>query len=169
MMSGACVGLYYVVPLYLIKEIGMPSEQANTILGVSRIGGAVAGIATGFVVDRFSLKKTMFLLTLGAGAATIFLANRSMGWIKVFLVVQPCLVMSFMPALFLSISRLFESEARGRATGILLTVGSVTGTGIIPYLLGLSGDLVSFRLGIILLGVATSLSSGFILLLKGLR
>ena len=168
LMSGAGIG-YYIVPLYLVKELGMPSGEANTILGISRIGGVIAGITTGFVVDRFSLRKILFFLALGTGVATVFMATKNLVWIETLFVVQPCLVMSFMPALFLSISRLFGEETRGQATGILLTVGSVMGAGVIPYFLGLAGDLVSFRLGILLLGVVTSLSSGLILLIRGLK
>lgn len=168
-ISGVGIGLYYIVPLYLVKELGMPSGDANTILGISRIGGVVSGILTGFVVDRFSLKKTMFLLVLGAGVATMLLVTKNMAWIKTLFVIQPCLVMGFMPALFLCVSRLFEDRMRGQATGILLTIGSIVGAGIIPYLLGLSGDLVSFRLGIFLLGAVTALSSGLVLMIEGLK
>jgi MFS family permease len=168
-ISGVGIGVYYIIPLYLVKELGMPSGEANAILGISRIGGAVAGILTGFFVDRFSLKKTMFLLALGAGVATMILATKNMALIKTLLAVQPCLVMGFMPALFLAVSRLFEDQARGQATGMILTVGSVLGAGIIPYLLGLAGDLVSFRLGIFVLGTVTALSSGLVLMIKGLK
>jgi hypothetical protein len=44
----------------------------------------------------------------------------------------------------------------------------VFGSGIIPYLLGVSGDLNSFRLGIVILGVLVTLSSGLIFRLKDL-
>jgi MFS transporter, NNP family, nitrate/nitrite transporter len=168
-ISGVGVGLYYIIPLYLVKELGMPSGEANTILGVSRIGGAVSGIATGFLVDRFSLRKTMFLLALGAGVTTMLLMTKNTNWMKALLVIQPCLVMGFMPALFLGVSRLFEDRIRGMATGILLTLGSIIGAGIIPYLLGLAGDLVSFRVGILVLGTLTALSSGLVLPIKGLK
>ena len=147
----------------------MSATEANTILGFSRIWSVPVVIGTGFFIDRFSLKKTMFFLTLGSGIATIFLTTRDTFWIKVLLVVQPCLLMAFIPALFLSAARLFEEEARGRATAALLASGTVIGTGIIPPLLGLAGDLASFRLGILILGIVTALSSVLILVLKRLK
>jgi MFS family permease len=168
-ISGAGMGIYYITPLYLVKELGMPSGEANAILGISRIGGVVSGIATGFFVDRFSLKKTMFFLALGAGVTTMLLATKNLGWIKTLFAIQPCLVMAFMPALFLSLSRLFEDQVRGQATSILLTVGSTMGAGVIPYFLGLAGDLASFRLGIFLLGTFTALSSGLIFVIRELK
>jgi hypothetical protein len=45
----------------------------------------------------------------------------------------------------------------------------MVGTGVIPYLLGLTGDLVSFRLGIFLLGLCTVLASVLLRSLKELH
>jgi MFS transporter, NNP family, nitrate/nitrite transporter len=168
-MSGAAIGLYYIIPLYLTKELSMPAAEANTILGVSRLGSVPVVVGTGFFLDRFSLKKTMFFLALGSGIATILLTTKDTTWMKVLLVVQPCLLMALIPAQFLSVSRLFEVEERGRATAVLLAFGTVVGAGLIPPLLGLAGDLASFRLGILLLGVVTTLSSGLIPFLRGLK
>jgi hypothetical protein len=44
----------------------------------------------------------------------------------------------------------------------------VVGSGIVPWLLGVSGDLYSFRLGIIILGLLTTAASTLILRLKEL-
>lgn len=167
-MTGSALGLYFIIPLYLVKELGIPSGTANTILGVSRIAGIVVGISAGFIIDRFRLRYFMFSLALGAGIMTMLLSIRDIFWLKVVLLIQPCLIMAFMPALFLSISRLFETELRGQATSTLLTVTAIIGTGIIPNLLGLAGDLVSFRLGIFLLGLMLFLLSSLILSLKKL-
>jgi hypothetical protein len=45
----------------------------------------------------------------------------------------------------------------------------VIGWGITPYLLGLSGDLVSFKFGILVLGIGTMMASRLVFLLKELR
>ena len=45
----------------------------------------------------------------------------------------------------------------------------ILGWGITPYLLGLSGDYLSFKFGIVVLGISVILSSGLVLLLKGLH
>lgn len=168
-IAGAGIGFYYIIPLYLVKELRMAPGRANSILGISRAISVAAGISTGFIVDRFSLKKTMFFLALGSGLLTMLLATKDLVWIEILLFIQPCLTMSFMPAMFVALSRLFQGESRGQATGVLLSLGAIVGGGVIPYLIGLSGDLVSFRLGIFLLGAVTALSSGLIPILKGLR
>jgi NNP family nitrate/nitrite transporter-like MFS transporter len=168
-MGGSSLGLFYVIPLYLVQELSMPAGHANTILGLSRIGGVIVAIGAGFVVDRFSLKKTMLAVTLVTGLFTILLALGGVAWIRSLLFIQASFVTGYFPTMFVSVSRLFGPETRGQATGILLTLTAVFGTGLIPYLLGVSGDLVSFRFGIFFLGALTTLSSGLILLLKDLR
>jgi len=50
------------------------------------------------------------------------------------------------PLSLVAVSKMFERETRGQAVGFIVTLG-VIGTAVIPYFLGLSGDLVSFRLG----------------------
>jgi MFS family permease len=165
-MAGAGMGFYFILPLYLVKELGIPLNTANTILGLSRLGDIAVGLATGFVLDRFSAKKTMFFLTLSTGILTMFATTtRDVAWLGVFLFAQGSLIMGFFPVLFFSASKLFEEEIRSRATGALLSLGAMMGNGIIPYLLGLSGDTLSFRIGILVLGAVTALTSGLVLVL----
>ena len=56
--AGACLGVYFVVPLYLTKELSLDIAYANKIFGISRIGGVFVAIMAGFIVDRFGVKKT---------------------------------------------------------------------------------------------------------------
>lgn len=166
-VGGATMGLYLITPLYLVKEVGMAPGEANTVLGLSRIGGVIVAISTGYVVDRFSPRKIMFALAFCGGLATMFLVTKDEMWIKTLFFVQACFTMGFMPVMFFCVSKLFDEEERGQATAILLTVSLVFG-GMIPYLLGFTADLVSFRLGIFLLGAITMVTSGLVLLLKKL-
>jgi MFS family permease len=69
---------------------------------------------------------------------------------------------------YVAVAKLFDQEQRGQATGFVITIGMI-GTGLAPYFLGLSGDLASFRLGIFLLGILTTLSSGLLYFLKELK
>lgn len=44
-------------------------------------------------------------------------------------------------------------------TGVILSVGVMFGVGVFPFLLGLTADHFSFRVGILGLGVLTTFSS----------
>jgi MFS family permease len=166
--SGCVLGLYFVLPLYLVKELGMTVQYANSIFGLSRIGMVLIAIAAGFFVDRLNLKKSLFLIVLFTGLMTILLATKDIRWINTLLFVQATISGAFPPLTLVAISRMFDRETRGQATGFIVTVGMV-GTGIIPYLIGLTGDLASFRLGIFLLGACTVLASSLLFFLDELR
>ncbi len=164
--AGSNMGVYFVFPLYLTKEIHMDIDSANTIFGVSRLGGIVIAVLAGFIIDRFNLKKTMFLCLLLTGLVTISLTCRDAGWMKGLLFLQASIAVGFFPMGLVMISRTFEQEVRGQATGLIVTLGVIVGVGLIPYLLGLCGDHLSFRFGIFLLGLLTLLSSGLMYFLK---
>ncbi len=164
--GGANMGIYFIVPLYLTKELSLSIGYANTILGVSRVGGVAVAISCGFLVDRFSLRKIMFAMLLLTGIFTVLTGLASVRWVGIFLFLQALVVTGFFPLGLVSMARMFDREIRGLATGLTLTVGVILGAGLMPYLLGLSGDLLSFRFGISLLGTAIILSSSLIFLLK---
>jgi MFS transporter, NNP family, nitrate/nitrite transporter len=167
--SGANLGLYFILPLYLIKELNMESVYANQIFGLSRIGGVFAAIAVGFIADRFSLKKTMFWLVFLTGILTLCLTFTGGRTFEVFLFLQAAAGFGFFPLGLVTISRLFKAELRSMATGYIVTLGVLFGLGIIPYLLGVAGDLLSFRFGILILGVLCIMSSGLTYFLKEIK
>jgi MFS family permease len=167
--GGANMGIYFIVPLYLTKELSLSIGYANTILGVSRFGGIAMAILCGFLVDRFSLKKIMFAMLFLTGLFTVLLGMASVRWIGIFLFLQAVVVTGFFPLGLVSLARMFDREIRGPATGLTLTIGVILGGGLMPYLLGLSGDLLSFRYGISLLGTAVILSSSLVFWLREIK
>ena len=167
--AGANLGLYFIIPLYLTKELGVPMGEANATFGFSRLGGVVVSIVAGFFADRFSLRKTTFVLLVATGVLTMLLTIQDIRWIRAILFFQASIATGFFPISIVSLSRMFGKEERGQATGFVITFGSVFGIGIIPYLLGVSGDLASFRVGIFALGLLTTLSSVLLVPVKELK
>jgi MFS family permease len=123
----------------------------------------------GFIADRFGVKKTMFYMILATGILTLCMTYRDVRFIEVFLFFQASVSTGFFPVGFVTISRMFEKEHRSMATGFIVALGVVFGLGVLPYLLGLAGDHLSFRLGIFLFGILVILSSGLIYFLKELK
>lgn len=167
--TGANFGIYSIIPLYLTKELGIEMGYANKVFGLSRLGGVLVAIMTGFIVDRFSLKKTLFSMMLTTGFLTIIIAHKDVRLIQIILFFQAAFASGFFPVGLVAISRIFRSEQRSMATGFIVTASVIFGGGIIPYGLGLTGDLISFRLGIFLLGILVIIASTFTFLLKSLK
>lgn len=167
--AGANLGIYSIVPLYLTKELHLNIGYANTILGFSRLGAVGMAIACGFLMDRFNLRKIMFMVMILTGILTVLMGFVSVRYIGIVLSLQAFFVTAFFPVGLVTIAKTFNREMRSLATGIILAVSIVSGAGLIPYLLGVSGDTISFRLGIAILGIFTALSSTLILNLKELE
>ena len=168
-VMGANMGIYYILPLYLTKELSLGIGYANGLLGISRLGGIGVAILCGFLVDRFNLRKIMFILMIISGVLTILLGMASTALIGIMLFLQAIFITGIMPIAFVCMARLFDRETMSMAIGLIVPLGTLFGTGLIPYLLGLSGDLLSFRFGIIVLGILLTLISWLALSLRDLE
>jgi MFS family permease len=111
----------------------------------------------------------MFFLLAVTSVFTVLLGLSSVRHTGVFLFFQAFFVTGFFPLGLVAIARTFPREMRGLATGIILSTSFFMGGGVMPWLLGVSGDLYSFRLGITVLGALTLLASTLVFRLKELK
>lgn len=160
--SGAFWGVYQVMPLYFTKELHLGTNYANTIFGLSRIGGIVFGITMGFIVDRFSLKKSMFVVMFLTGVCTMFIGHGNLVVVEVAMFLQGTVIAGYFAIGLMAISRAFSMAERGLASGLMTTMGSVLGSGLTSYLFGLAGDHISFKFGIFTFGVVVMFASGLV-------
>jgi MFS family permease len=168
-MMGANLGIYYILPLYLTKELFLSIGYANTLLGISRLGGVGIAILCGFLVDRFSLRIITFVMIIVSGVLTIILGMSPTTLTGITLFLQALFISGIPPLLWVCMARLFDRETLSMAVGFIMPLSIMFGTGLIPYLLGLSGDLLSFRFGIIMLGVLLTVVSWLTLSLRELE
>jgi MFS family permease len=166
---GANLVIYSIVPLYLTKELHLDIGYANTILGISRLGSVAVAIACGFLIDRFDLRRVMFLVMIITSVVTVLMGLAPAKYVGTVLFLQALFVTGLFPVGLVAIAKTFNREMRSLATGIITAASTVFGSGIIPYLLGISGDLYSFRLGITILGILLALASTLVFRLKELE
>jgi NNP family nitrate/nitrite transporter-like MFS transporter len=156
---GANMGIYSILPLYLTKELFLSIGYANALLGISRLGGVGVAVLCGFLVDRFNLRKIMFIMMIVSGVLTILMGMASSALIGIILFFQAVFISAMPPLMWVCLVRLFDRETVSMAIGFIAPVSFLFGTGLIPYLLGLSGDLLGFGFGIIIIGVLLALIS----------
>ncbi|MCX5811144.1 MAG: MFS transporter [Proteobacteria bacterium] len=166
--ASTSIGVYYITPLFLTKELHLDLGYANTIFGISRLGGFVVAISSGFLVSRFSIRAIMIFILIISGASTAFVALAGVKFVGIALFLQASFIYGFFPAGLIAISKIFDLNVRGLATGFIFGFGVIIGWGVTPYLLGLSGDLLSFKFGILMLGILVIMSSGLVVLLEEL-
>jgi MFS transporter, NNP family, nitrate/nitrite transporter len=163
---GANMGIYSILPLYLTKELSLQVGHANSLLGISRLGGIGVAILCGFLVDRFNPRKIIFILMAIAGILTILLGIASASLIGIVLFLQAIFITGIMPIAFVCMAKLYDRETMSMAVGFALPLSTLLGSGLIPYILGLSGDLIGFGFGIVVLGILLTFMSWFALALK---
>ena len=161
------LGLYNVIPLFLVKENGMNLETANTIFGFSRIGGFIVAILAGFLVDRYGAKKILILVILATGLSTMSVAlAHTIPFLVAMLFLQATIYPAFFPVALVAISKLTDLNERSIFTGTTIAIGVIVGLGLTPVILGAVADVWSFKVGIFSLGVLTTFSS---IALRGIR
>lgn len=157
--SAACnMGVYSILPLYLIKERGMDFVLANTFFGISRAGGIFVSILAGVLTDRFGYLRMLRWSLATTGLSTIGLAlSSNPTQILIALIFQATCSLAFFPVGLAAISRLTPLAERSLTLAIGIAMGMVFGTGGSPFVLGLVADHMSFQIGILFLGILTTL------------
>jgi len=160
------MGVYNVIPLFLVKERGMDPGLANTIFGFSRTGGFVVSVAAGFLVDRYGVKRILFIVFLMIGFFTLGVALvHNFALLLTMLILQATFSPGFFPIGLVTISKLTDLNERSMFTGATIAIGTLIGAGVAPMFLGAVADVWNFQIGILMLGALTTLSC---LLVKGL-
>ena len=150
----ASMGIYNIVPLYLVKERGIQIEDANTLFGISRIGGVIAMISVGFIIDRFNLKRLLLILILATGISTMAISVINISWLLIAaLFLQAAICVMFFPAGLVAISKLTTLSERSVFTGVLMSMSGIVGPGLSPMILGTIADVWSFQVGIFASGL----------------
>ena len=165
--SAANMGVFSMLPLYLINERGMEYAFANNLVGISRVGGIVIQVFVGIFVDRYGYKRILFLGLLTTGLSTLSLSLvPSFSLLVITLFIQAALSLVFFPVALAAIAKLTSPEERPMGIGAIISSGVIFGMGGAPLLLGIIADLFSFQVGILGMGVLTTLSS---FMVRGLK
>jgi len=157
--SGSSSGVYSILPLYLIKERGIDFHFANTLFGISRVGGIFISILSGFLADRYGYRTVLILSLFTTGLSTVGLSLCStLPLILTTLLLQATFSLAFFPAGLAALSNLTPLSERSTVVGVTLSIGMIFGTGFTPFVLGIIADHLSFQVGILWLGILTTFS-----------
>jgi len=149
---GASLGVYAMLPLYLVSEREMDRSWANALVGLSRIPPVGMAFVSGWVTDRLGPKQALRAIFLASGIITVLLGVVSGSWIVPIIFLQPMLACSFFPPGFAALSRMSSSNTKNVAVSLTVSVGFLLGGGAIPAGIGFIGEMWSFPLGFAILG-----------------
>jgi MFS family permease len=153
---GVGLGLYTMMPLFLVNDIGMNRVSANLLTGMSRISGLFSVFVAGALADRIGRPRTIVLSLAAAGSCAVLLGLFRGPWITPLLVfLQAASAASFYPAGFSLLSSAFPPAVRNVAVSMVLIVASLLGGGGVPPLVGVLADGYSFSFAFGAAGVGT--------------
>ncbi len=163
---GVNVGVYAMLPLYLVGERGFDSQGANSVLGLSRIAAIFLVFLAGWLTDRLGEKRFIFIVLLLSGMTTVLLGMTSGAWLTVMLFVQPALIGCYFPAGFAALGRIVQPNLRSVAAALTTPAAFLFGGGVLPAVIGYMGQAYSIGLAIVLIGGLTILAGGLVFLLE---
>ena len=146
------IGVYAMLPLYLVSEQAMHPSWANTVVALSRIHGPMLGLLGGWVSDWLGPKRTIVVSLIFTGITTLLLGVVSGWWTSAVVVVQPLVAVWFFPAAFAALALITGPNARNLAVAFTVPFGFMVGGGAIPTFIGMMGDAGLFAMGFVVAG-----------------
>ncbi|MCF8145882.1 MAG: MFS transporter [Deltaproteobacteria bacterium] len=168
---GICgtLGIYTMLPLYLVADQGLHRNWANMLVALSRIPSVFMAFVAGWLSDRIGPKLTISGVFLITGLLTILLGTVSDAWIVALVFLQPVIAGCFFPPGFAALSAIGPPDARNVAVSLTVPAAFVFGGGAIPIGIGMMADTGFFDLGIALTGGLILTGSVLALFLKSPR
>lgn len=165
---GICstLGLYTMLPLYLVTEHGISRPWANSLLTLSRISTIGMVFLGGWAADRFSARQTMGGILLITGMLTVMIGMTSGAWMIVAVFLQPMLAVCFFPAGFAALSMIGPPQFRNIAISLSIPGAFLIGGGAIPAGMGMMADAGHFSAAVVLTGLLIGGGSLLTLLLE---
>jgi MFS transporter, NNP family, nitrate/nitrite transporter len=146
------VGIYSMLPLFLVSERGMEPNHANTIVALSRLPTLGMALMSGWVTDRFGAKKTMTCFLLLTGIMTLLLGLAPGAWTVYVVFFQAMLAVCFFPAALAALSAIGLAGSRNVVVSFTIPFAYLVGAGATPAMIGGFGQAGSFAWGITLTG-----------------
>lgn len=146
------LGVYAMLPLFLVNEHCMPQSQANTLVTMSRILTLPMSFLTGWLADRFGLRRTMTFVLVLAGILTLFIGVLSGRLMQIVIFCQPVIAVCFFPPAFAALSHIGSKETRNVAISFTIPAAFLVGGGVVPNIIGILGEKGFFSMGFVVAG-----------------
>jgi NNP family nitrate/nitrite transporter-like MFS transporter len=163
--ASAEVGVYSMLPTYLITERGFPLSRTSALIAASRLIGIVVMFAAGWLADRVGFRRTLVALLTSGGAVTILLGVSGAKLLPMTVLLQAPLVVAFFPVGLSALARIGPSKSQNLNVSFLVPIAYMFGGGLVPAGLGILGERGSFELGFVVLGAALAASAALVRLL----
>jgi len=164
--ASSAIGVYSILPTYLISEKGLDSRVVNTVVGFSRVIAIFFVLGAGFLSDRIGLKNLLAIILFISGCFAVLLGLLEGTYLLLAVFFQPAIVAAFFPVFNTTISSITTAKTRNVAFSLIIPFASAIGAGATPTIMGLLGEIGHFSTAFIALG---GLSLGALLFIPKLH
>ncbi len=161
------LGIFNLLPLFLVSQHGLGDVAANAITGFSRIATLAAALTGGWLADRLGAVRTMGGVLGLSGVLVMIMGVASGRMLYACVFLQPVVAVCFFPAAFSALSSLVPANLRNLVISVVVPLAYVAGGGGIPWFIGWLADMNHFSLGISVAGAAMAAGGCLAFLLKG--
>ncbi len=154
----AAIGVYAVLPLFLIKNHHYTREVANQLIAASKFLAPFSTLFFGFITDKFGQNITLKIYCIFTGILTCAIGFFSGKLLVVVIFLQAIAITSFFPTFFTCIHQIYKKEERGIILSFMNIFANIIGVGMFPFVSGILAEYNRFNLSFIILGVLVFLT-----------
>jgi NNP family nitrate/nitrite transporter-like MFS transporter len=147
------LGIYSMLPLYLVNEHGIAQTQANTFVTLSRVATLPMTLAIGWITDRLGLKPVITAVLMLSGILVILIGIFSGRLLLAAIFCQPVVAICFFPPAFAALSNIGSSQTRNVAVSFTIPAAFLVGGGVIPGMIGMLSENGYFSAGFVVTGI----------------
>jgi len=147
------LGIYAMLPLFLVNGHSMEMDHANLIVSLSRLVSLFTPFAGGWLGDRVGNSRVMAAVLLTGGLLTAVMGMSSGTFLIAIIVIQAMVAVCFFPS---GLAVLSSYSVLGRdnvAISFCIPIGFVIGGGLVPLGIGRIGDGATIGTGVALAGL----------------
>lgn len=149
---GVELGIYGIIPAFLVRERGISLDEANMILAGTRGVALLALPFTGRIIRRLGYRTSLGVFAAGAGLGTLLSGFGPLWWTAAMLTIQPMCIVCFFPVSFAVLALVCPKASSDLAASLTITCSSLLGMGLIPGTLTWLGETWNFALAFGLYG-----------------
>ena len=145
------VGVFSVLPTYLVVEHGLSERLVNMLVGFSRVSSFGSILLAGSLTDRLGFRAVVSAVLGVTGVVTVLIGVASGTILLAAVFLQPMLIGAFFPVGMSALTRSSPPHARNLAVALAIPLANLVGSGIVPRIMSAAGAAGHFRLSFVLL------------------
>jgi NNP family nitrate/nitrite transporter-like MFS transporter len=153
MAIGLELGVYSMLPTYLVVERGMERSLVNSVVSTSRLTSLLMIFLAGWLSDHLGVQRVFAVVAIAAGAVTALIGFVEGPILVAAVYLQPMLISAFFPAGLSALAGVSTPERRNLAISVVIPLAYLFGAGLIPAILGRLAEAGASGTGFIAIGI----------------